>query len=76
MEGRDDYGISRDVPAGAPIKLIVLPGAYHSFDSPNLTTPANFLGHHLEFNQAATDQSVAALREFLTMTMGDKEKGK
>jgi dienelactone hydrolase len=78
VEGRDDYGISRDQPPGAPITLIVLPGAYHSFDSPNLTTPANFLGHHLEFNQAATDQSVAALREFLIMTMGElaKEKDK
>jgi len=76
VEGRDDYGISRDVAQGVPIKLIVLPGAYHSFDSPNLTTPANFLGHHLEFSQAATDQSVAALREFLNVTMGDKEKDK
>ena len=76
VEGRDDYGISRDTARGVPITLIVLPGAYHSFDSPNLTTPANFLGHHLEFNQAATDQSVAALREFLSLTMGDKEKDK
>ncbi len=74
VERRDDYGISRDGARGVPIKLIVLPGAYHSFDSPNLTTPVNFLGHHLEFNQAATDQSVAAVREFLTMTMGDQEK--
>ena len=76
VEGRDDYGISRDVAPGVPIKLIVLPGAYHSFDSPNLTTPVNFLGHHLEFNQAATDQSVAALREFLTVTMDGWEKDK
>jgi dienelactone hydrolase len=76
VEGREDYGISRDEPRGIPITLIVLPGAYHSFDSPNLTTPVDFLGHHLEFNQAATDQSVAALREFLTLTMGDKEKAK
>jgi len=76
VEGRDDYGISREQRGDFPIKLVVLPGAYHSFDSPNLTTPANFLGHHLEFNQAATDQSVAALREFLTMTMGDEEKAK
>lgn len=73
IEGRDDYGISRDPGQGIPIKLIVLPGAYHSFDVPTLTSPIRLLGHHLEFNQAATDQSVAALREFLTATMGDKE---
>src|SRR5437667_4395323 len=58
VEGRDDYGISREQGQGFPIKLVVLPGAYHGFDSPNLTTPVTFLGHHLEFNQAATDQSV------------------
>jgi dienelactone hydrolase len=76
VEGRDDYGISRDEPQGVPIKLIVLPGAYHSFDSPNLTTPVNFLGHHLEFSQAATDQSVAALREFLNVTIDDRDKAR
>ena len=27
-------------------------------------------GHHLEFNQAATDQSIDALREFLDATIG------
>jgi len=73
VEGRDDYGISRQRGEGVPIKLVVLPGAYHSFDSPNLTSPVNFLGHHLEFNQAATDQSVAVLREFLNLTIDDKE---
>jgi dienelactone hydrolase len=76
VEGRDDYGISREQGQGFPIKLVVLPGAYHGFDSPNLTTPVNFLGHHLEFNQAATDQSVVALREFLNAMMGDKEKAR
>lgn len=73
-EGRDDYGISRVKGQGVPIKLIVLPGAYHSFDASNLTAPVTFLGHHLEFNQSATDQSIAALREFLDMTIGDGGK--
>ena len=33
------------------------------------------LGHHLEFNQAATDQSIDALREFLDATIGGREQG-
>jgi len=74
VEGRDDYGISRNKGDGVPIKLIVYPGAYHSFDGPGLKTPVQFLGHHLEFNQAATDRSIAAVRQFLDATIGDKRE--
>ena len=74
VEGRDDYGISRRSGDGVPIKLIVYPGAYHSFDAPGLKTPVQFLGHHLEFNQAATDRSIAAVREFLDATIGDNRE--
>lgn len=73
-EGRDDYGISRHKGDGVPIKLIVFPGAYHSFDAPGLKTPVQFIGHHLEFNQAATDRSIEAVREFLDATIGDKRE--
>ena len=73
VEGRGDWGISRQKDKGVPIKLTVLPGAYHAFDAPQLTTPLLLQGHHLEFNQAATDQSIATLREFLDATIGVKE---
>jgi dienelactone hydrolase len=76
VEGRDDWGISRQKGQGIPIRLIVYPGAYHAFDAPNLKTPRQFLGHHLEFNQAATDQSIVALRQFLDATIGGKEQDK
>jgi dienelactone hydrolase len=70
VDGRDDWGISRRKGDGAPISLVVYPDAYHGFDVPSLRTPARFLGHRLEFNQAAADQSVAALRAFLSETIG------
>jgi dienelactone hydrolase len=70
-EGNDDYGVSRQKGGGVPIKLIVLPGAYHAFDAPR-NTPISFLGHHLEYSQSATDLSVIAVREFLDATIGDK----
>ncbi len=74
VDGRDDYGISRQKGQGIPIKLVVYPGAHHAFDAANLTTPASLLGHHLEFNQQATDQSIAAVREFLDVTIGDNRE--
>ena len=75
-DGRDDYGISRQKGQGIPVKLIVYPGAYHAFDAPGLKTPRKFLGHHLEYNQSAADQSAEALREFLRATIGGKEQKK
>lgn len=70
VDGRDDWGISRQKDQGVPIKLIVYPGAYHAFDAPGLTAPVQLLGHHLEFNPAATDQAISAVREFLKATIG------
>ena len=76
VDGRDEWGISRQPGEGAPIKLIVYPGAYHAFDGPDLKTPKELRGHHFEFNQLAADQSTAALHEFLDATIGQKEQGK
>ena len=76
VDGRDDLGMSRQRHEGAPIKLIVYPDAYHGFDAPNLKIPMQFKGHHIEFNQSATDQSIGALRDFLDATIGRSEQTK
>ncbi len=73
VDGRDDMGISRQKSDGVPVRLIVYPGAYHAFDSPNLQTPIQVLGHRLEFNQSATDQSIEAVHKFLDLTIGGTE---
>jgi dienelactone hydrolase len=76
MDGRDDWGISRRKSKGAPVQLIVYPGAYHAFDISTLQMPIQYFGHHLEFNQSATDQSIDAVRQFLDATIGTKEQTK
>jgi dienelactone hydrolase len=68
-DGRDDWGISRQKGEGIPVRLIVYPGAYHGFDIPALQTPVQYFGHHLEFNQSATERSADALRDFLLATL-------
>ena len=70
VDGRDDWGISRQKDQGIPIKLVVYPGAYHAFDAPGLKAPAQLLGHHLEFNPSATDHAISAVREFLKAQIG------
>ena len=37
VEGRDDWGVSRHKGEGAPVRLVVYPGAYHAFDASSLT---------------------------------------
>jgi hypothetical protein len=34
-----------------------------------------FLGHHLEFSQSATDQAIDAVREFLHEKLGENPDG-
>jgi dienelactone hydrolase len=75
VDGRDDWGISRHKGEGAPIRLVVYPGAYHAFDVPS-QAPVEYFGHHLEFNQSATDRSIDAVREFLDATIGGKEQAR
>lgn len=53
---------------GAPLRLVVYPGAYHSFNAAGLRDkPATSFGHHLEYNEAADRaawaETTAALRE-------------
>lgn len=72
-EGRDDWGISREKGKGIPIEINVYPGAHHDFDVPRFRTPEKHFGHHLEFNEAARDQSAEALRKFLDATIGGRE---
>jgi len=73
-EGRDDWGISREKGKGFPIEITIYPGAYHDFDVPRFHRPEKVLGHHLEFNEAARDQAVDAVRKFLHATIGGREK--
>jgi dienelactone hydrolase len=63
--GQDDLGVSRQPGEGKPIQLVVYPGAYHAFDTSTLERPVTYFGHHIEFNQAVTEQSSEALHQFL-----------
>jgi dienelactone hydrolase len=48
---------------GSPVKLIVYPGAYHSFDTPR--PGRRYFGHWLEYNAAATQAATEETRRFL-----------
>jgi dienelactone hydrolase len=72
VSGQDDLGVTRQKGDGPPMQLAVYPNAYHAFDVPNLVTPVQYFGHHLEFNKSAADQSSEALRQFLGSMLEDR----
>jgi dienelactone hydrolase len=73
VEGRDGFGISREKGVGVPAKLVLYPGAYHAFDVPTLQIPRTYLGHHLEYNEAAATESIEAVHDFLASMIGSKD---
>ena len=72
VAGEDDVGISRQKDEGATVRLIVYPDAHFGFDNPTLKKPITFLGHHLEYNEPAAQQSGHALREFLNSVLSNQ----
>lgn len=64
----DDWTPARDCRAmmarrtgeGAPLRLVVYPGAYHAFNATSLRDkPKSLFGHRLEYNEAADSAALA-----------------
>ena len=52
---------------GSPETVIVLPDAYHAFDGVSVRDhPRDVFGHHLEYNEAATNTAHTAVNAFLS----------
>ena len=56
---------------GAPVKLVIYPGAYHSFDLPNVGNGRQFFGHWLKYDADAAQRSVLEMREFLAAQLAN-----
>jgi dienelactone hydrolase len=50
---------------GAPVKLVVYPGAYHAFDFPRLRDGMRRFGHWLKYDAEAAQSSTAETHDFL-----------
>lgn len=59
---------------GAPVKLVVYPGAYHAFDFPSLHDGLSRFGHWLKYDPEAARSSTMELRDFLAAHLTKQEK--
>jgi dienelactone hydrolase len=57
--------MDRRAGAGAPVDLVVYPGAYHGFDAPVLQPGLMIFGHWLAYNAEADAKARAATKAFL-----------
>jgi dienelactone hydrolase len=72
--GRPELGAPRTPGDRSGIELVVYPGVQHGFDNLDLflvpTRGTTFKGHRVEFNEEATRNAIARVREFLLRTIG------
>jgi dienelactone hydrolase len=57
--------MARRAGKGAPVKLVVYPGAYHGFDDPTWRDGLQAFGHWIKYDADAAQRSVAEMHEFL-----------
>jgi dienelactone hydrolase len=50
---------------GAPVRLVVYPGAYHSFDNPGAMIGGRYFGHWLKYDADAARRAIGDMHEFL-----------
>jgi dienelactone hydrolase len=69
--GRSELGISRSPGDRSLVQLIIYPGAHHGFDLAGLrfSNGIEYMGHRLEYNDAATRDSIEKVRVFFRQTL-------
>ncbi|WP_315762018.1 dienelactone hydrolase family protein [Bradyrhizobium sp. SZCCHNS2005] len=50
---------------GAPVKLVIYPGAYHAFAAPALREGMRYFGHWIKYDADAAQRSVLEMHNFL-----------
>lgn len=71
VAGRDEIGVSRTPGNRSTVELVIYPGVHHGFDIADLrfTSGVQNKGHRLEYNDAATRDSIERVRSLLQRTL-------
>jgi len=67
---QSDIGVTRHKSPSAPLRLIVIPDAYHKFDDPKFQPGRRYMGHLLAYDPAALARAADAVHRFLRAQLG------
>ncbi|MGI8526388.1 MAG: dienelactone hydrolase family protein [Pseudolabrys sp.] len=59
-----DWWLARRQDKSAPVKIVVYPGAFHSFDNPHFANGERYFGHWLKYDAAAAERASAEMHDF------------
>jgi dienelactone hydrolase len=62
--------VGRNAGKGAPIKVVIYPGAFHAFDASSLGEGKRSFGHWLKYDPDADERSKTEMRNFLAIQLG------
>jgi dienelactone hydrolase len=69
--GKSGIGIARSPGDRSMVELVVYPDTHHSFLISALPSGTRFMGHWLQYNEAATEDASKRVRAFFERTLGD-----
>lgn len=64
VAGESVIGTSRAPSDRSMVELVVYPATHHSFLDPNVTAGARYLGHWLQYNDAAAKDATVRAKRF------------
>jgi dienelactone hydrolase len=71
---KSPIGTSRQPGDRSTVDLVIYPDAYHSFDAAGLPPGYRYLGHRLQYNEAATQDAINRVHNFLERTVTSSDR--
>jgi dienelactone hydrolase len=71
VDGKNAIGTPRQPGDRSMVELVIYPDAYHSFDAAGLPSGYRYLGHRMQYNEAATQDAINRVHSFFERTLGN-----
>jgi dienelactone hydrolase len=71
VDGKSAIETPRQPGDRSTVELVIYPDAYHSFDAAGLPSGFRYLGHRIQYNDAATQDAINRVHSFFERTLGN-----
>jgi len=74
VDGKSPIGAARQPGDRSMVELGIYPDAYHSFDADGLPSGYRYLGHRMQYNEAATQDAINHVHSFFERTLTSSDR--